>query len=178
MFSIMYFLLTASGLFFGGKFLKYADKRLKEEGYVSTFDMKEFKGKDFKGKLKDLLPLVPVLIAFFAPIIHIATVVGGVLAFKDEGKKEEIYEGLKNILEKTGLIINENKFDMPVAKKRTNDLVDDVKEEDEEVKIHTNQAASDYWARMELEHKVPKIDFNFGSEEPEEEKGYQKQIKR
>lgn len=186
MFSIIYFLITAAGLFFGGKFASYATKRLKEEGYLPTFDLKEFKGKDLKGKLKDLLPVIPVLIALFVPIIHMVTAAAGAAAFKNEDNRDTLYEGLKKVLESTGMIVNDPSLSVrtyktfkDVATQEVTEVREAVKEkEKEEEPIRTNQAATDYWARLEQEHQFPKMEFNFSSDTKEEEQESAKHLSK
>jgi hypothetical protein len=165
MFSIVYWLVTGATIFFGGKFAKETIKRLKEEGYHYPF-----KDKELKEKIFEILPLVLLV---FLPLLHILTLAGGILAFKNEDNKDLFYDKLKEALEKAGVIYKEETTGY--TRNVTATKVKEIDDEEEEV-IKTNADAYAMYAREFEKHECPTLNIPTLEVPTEEEKGYQKSI--
>ena len=166
MFSIIYWLVTGATLFFGGKFAKETIKRLKEEGYTYPF-----KDKELKEKIFEILPLVLLV---FLPLLHIATLAGGILAFKNEDNRDLFYDKLKEALEKFGVIYKEETTGYGNV---TATKVKEVeKDDEEEFIVKTNADAYAMYAREFEKHECPTLNVPTLEVPTEEEKGYQKSI--
>ena len=157
----IYSVVTLASLVLSSGFAKYVKEKLKEEGYVYPWD-----DKNTKEKIFDFLPFAIIQIL---PIAHFLPLAGLIIAIKKDEAKDALYELIKKDLIKKSAIV------------KNDDLAGNTKffddQDKDEPRINTNQAAANYWKEMQ-KHNVPTIQLGNYEDDNEEEKGYQKTLKK
>ncbi len=154
----IYGIVTVLDIFLSIGFNDYVKQRLKEEGYTYT---------DTKTSLKDrIISLIPFIVGSIVPIINLLTLAGILISIKKPEFKERIYQNIKDGLIKFGTIKLKDDYE----EVKTN--INTKEEAKEEVVLHTNEEARNYWANYA---SVPTLDI---PKDEDESISYQKKIGR
>ena len=152
------------------KVSKEFKEKVENDGYTLKITNKKLSER--------LLSMLPYLVISIVPVLNLLLLVGGVLYDKEDSEKEIEFDKLEKQLIEEGKLVRKDELDNKIL---VNAITEEKDKLDEltptEVNTKTNQATSDYWKMLE-ERNVPTIQLGNYEDDNEEEKGYQKTLKK